>query len=619
MQLLAPLAFIAHVPLAGAIILLYLLKLRRRDLVVPSVFLWRRAVQDVQANAPFQKLRRNLLLFLQLAALACLVAGLAAPFFLASRLGGKSTVIVLDASASMNATDADGSRFAEARRRAQDIIDGMGRRDEAALVVCANRARVALPFSGDQRRLLSSLNSLQPTDCLTNVRDGLLLALSLAGKRPDARVFVISDGAFPPLPEIASSADIRFLRVGTRSNNIALLAFEAALPVTGTRSAAPEHELFLRLHSFAPEPKHAILSIYHEDDLLDAHELDLPPGQSLTQTYKLLLTEPGLLRAELEVDDDLAADNVAYAFARPASATSVLLVTPGNLFLEQALLVLPDLEAHKLASLSAEAADGAYRDYDVVIFDRVPVPKPPTSGAVMVIAGDPGRQAASLGSELNLPRVTRWEENHPVLRYVNLGAVEIARARALTPAAGAQVLARAGDDPLVVAQEGPGTRLLAFGWNFLDSDLPLRVGFPVLLSNSINWLAQSADSAPAMRVRPGAVLDFPAPPEADRAEVILPDGRRTRISVRDGQVTFADTGRVGPYRLQAADREWRFAVDLRSAAESDLSPADELKLGAKTVQAGTGPPKVEQHLWPLLALLGLAILLGEWHLYHRRY
>ena len=614
MQLLAPLALIALLPLAGAIILLYLLKLRRRDLVVPSVFLWRRAVQDVQANAPFQKLRRNLLLFLQLAALACLVAGLAAPFFLASRLGGKSTVIVLDVSASMNATDADGSRFAEAKRRAQDIIDGMGRRDEAALVVCADRARVALPFSGDQRRLLSSLNSLQPTDCLTNVRDGLLLALSLAGKRPDARVFVISDGAFPPLPQIASSADIRFLRVGTRSNNIALLAFEAARPPT-----SPEHELFLRLHSFAPEPKHAILSIYHEDDLLDAHEFDLPPGQNLTQTYKLLLSQPGLLRAELEVDDDLAADNVAYAFARPASATSVLLVTPGNLFLEPALLVLPDLEAHKLASLSAEAADGAYSDYDVVIFDRVPVPKPPASGAVMVIAEDPGRQTASLGSELNLPRVTRWEEHHPVLRYVNLGAVEIARARALTPAPGAQVLARVGDDPIIVAKEGPGIRLLAFGWNFLDSDLPLRVGFPVLLSNSITWLAQSADSAPAMRIRPGAILDFPAPAEADRAEVLLPDGRRTRIPVRDGKVTFADTGRVGPYRLQAADREWRFAVDLRSSAESDLSPADELKLGAKTVQAGTGPPKVEQHLWPLLAILALAILLGEWHLYHRRY
>ena len=241
MQLLAPIALFALLPLAAAIIVLYLLKPRRRDLVVPSVFLWRRAVQDVQANAPFQKLRRNLLLLLQLAALACLVAGLAAPFFLASRLGGKSTVIVLDASASMNATDADGSRFDEARRRAQEIVRGLGRRDEAALVVCGARARVALPFSRDQHRLLRSLNAIPPTDCPTNIRDGLLLAISLAGKRPDARVYVISDGAFPALPEVASPAAVCFLRVGARNHNVALLAFEAARP-----PAAPEHQLFIR-------------------------------------------------------------------------------------------------------------------------------------------------------------------------------------------------------------------------------------------------------------------------------------------------------------------------------------------------------------------------------------
>ena len=71
--------------------------------------------------------------------------------------------------------------------------------------------------------------------------------------------------------------------------------------------------------------------------------------------------------------------------------------------------------------------------------------------------------------------------------------------------------------------------------------------------------------------------------------------------------------------MLAGDRQWRWAIDLRSPSESNLSPASELKLGPKTVPAGVGPPKVEQHLWPLLTLLALALLLGEWHLYHRRY
>ena len=614
MQLLAPIALFALLPLAAAIILLYLLKPRRRDLVVPSVFLWRRAVQDVQANAPFQKLRRNLLLLLQLAALACLVTGLAAPFFLASRLGGKSTVIVLDASASMNATDADGSRFDEARRRAQEIVRGLGRRDEAALVVCGARARVALPFSRDQHRLLRSLNAIPPTDCPTNIRDGLLLAISLVGKRPDARVYVISDGAFPALPEIASAAEVSFLRVGARNHNVALLAFEAARP-----PAAPEHQLFIRAHNYAPDTKRAVLSIYHEDDLLDAQQIDIPSGQDLTRTYRLRLDQPGLLRAHLDVEDDLSTDNVAYAFASPASATSVLLVTPGNLFLEQALLVLPDVEVYKAASLSPEDADAAYRDHDVIIFDRVAAPKPPASGAAMVIAESPGPLVASLGPELDAPTITRWDEQHPVLKYVNLGAIQIASAKTLTPAPGAVVLARSGDSPLIVARDDPDARILALAWNFLDSDFPLRVGFPVLLGNSIRWLSQTGALAPSKRVGPGDVLQFSLPPDASHADVSLPDGRRLRLQPHDGLVTFTETQQVGPYRMLAGDRQWRWAVDLRSPAESDLSPASELKLGPKTVPAGVGPPKVELHLWPLLTLLALALLLGEWHLYHRRY
>ncbi len=56
---------------AGAItvpllLLLYFLKLKRRENVVPSTLLWKRAVQDLQVNAPFQRLRRNILLLLQM-------------------------------------------------------------------------------------------------------------------------------------------------------------------------------------------------------------------------------------------------------------------------------------------------------------------------------------------------------------------------------------------------------------------------------------------------------------------------------------------------------------------------------------------------------------------------
>lgn len=613
-DLLAPSSLIALFPLAAAIILLYLLKLRRRDQVVPSVFLWRRAVQDVQANAPFQRLRRNLLLLLQLLALSLIVLGLAAPFVMASRLSGKSSVIVLDASASMSAKDAAGTRFAQAQRQAIEILRGMGRRDEAALVVCGARAQVAVPFSRDTSRLLSAVRDTRPTDCVTNVRDGLLLALSLASKRPGARIYLISDGAFPAIPEASSSAEVHFVKVGERSDNVAILAFEAARP-----AAAREHQVFLRVRSFSSKPKRCVVSIYDEDEIVDAHEIELAAHAERAETYRIALGDPGLLRAELEVDDDLASDNVAYAFAGSGGAAAILLVTPGNLFLEQGLLALPGVQVHKTASLRAQDAAAAYRDYDVVIFDRVAPPAMPNVGAVMVIGEGAGRETAIPGKELETPSITTWQEQHPILRHVNLSAVQISKARALEPAPQAQVLARAGDRALIVAREAPELRVLCFGWDFLDSDLPLRVSFPVLLTNALAWLSEGGASGAPLRTRPGSVLRFTAPPDTRRADLVLPDGGRRELAVVDGQVTIAECDRVGVYRLSAGGRKWRWAADLRSPEESDLTPADELNLGGKTVRASAGPPKVEQRFWPALAGLALLVLLVEWHIYHRRY
>src|SRR5882757_11133141 len=91
-----------------ALLVLYFLKLRRREMPISSTFLWRKAIQDLQVNAPFQKLRRNLLLLLQLLLLLALLIALSRPIANYRPAAGKQTVILIDRSASMNAKDADG-------------------------------------------------------------------------------------------------------------------------------------------------------------------------------------------------------------------------------------------------------------------------------------------------------------------------------------------------------------------------------------------------------------------------------------------------------------------------------------------------------------------------------
>src|SRR5882757_68024 len=113
-------AAIAAAIVSPLLLLLYFLKLRRREISVSSTLLWRKAIQDLQVNAPFQRLRRNLLLLLQLILLFLLLLAISRPVTNVNAAPGKHAVILIDRSASMSARDQEGgrSRLAEAKRRA---------------------------------------------------------------------------------------------------------------------------------------------------------------------------------------------------------------------------------------------------------------------------------------------------------------------------------------------------------------------------------------------------------------------------------------------------------------------------------------------------------------------
>jgi hypothetical protein len=190
-------------PVGGAIFTLYLLRLKRRDQTVPSVMLWAAATQDMQANAPFQRLRRNPLLWLQLLAALALAGALAKPFLWASSLGGKTTALILDGTASMRATDESGSRFAAATAKARTLIERKGNGDQVALVLLTDRPTLLAPLTSDKTKLLAALSRAAPGDASGDIREAVLFGGSLVGSRAEAQVTVLTDGAFGPAEPVA--------------------------------------------------------------------------------------------------------------------------------------------------------------------------------------------------------------------------------------------------------------------------------------------------------------------------------------------------------------------------------------------------------------------------------
>src|SRR5258706_10072992 len=148
MSFLTPLA-LALGALAGPIIVLYMLRLRRREVQVSSTLLGQQLVRDREANAPWQRLRRNLLLLLQLLILAALVIALARPFIEVPAVTTGRIALLIDASASMNATDVEPSRFEAAKQQANNIVDTLTQGDSLAVIPLAEGPEDGANYNSD--------------------------------------------------------------------------------------------------------------------------------------------------------------------------------------------------------------------------------------------------------------------------------------------------------------------------------------------------------------------------------------------------------------------------------------------------------------------------------------
>src|SRR5712692_3668382 len=352
MNFINPLALLWLLLLAPIIIFFYLLKLKRREVLVSSVSLWAHLLKDVQANSPFQKLKRNLLLFLQLLAVLLLVLGLSRPLLRVSALGGRNTVLILDGSASMKSTDVGHSRFDEARGQALRFVEGMGGGDGAMVILAAARTRVLAPFTSNRNELRRALRNAEPTDTTTELKDALALANSEAavlyraghGRGQTPRIVLLSDGAFDELPDVNLSAgELQLQQVGRRANNVGIVA----LDVRKSFSNDYDYQCFVAVRNFSGERKQCNLELYRDDNLIDVRELDLPAGSEKAELFQRFAGRPGLLRAHLDLNDDLAADNEAYTQLAPQRAVNLLLVSTGNLFLEKALNLDPRVRVSK--------------------------------------------------------------------------------------------------------------------------------------------------------------------------------------------------------------------------------------------------------------------------------
>ena len=606
MTFLAPLAAALAITLP-AIVALYFLRIRRPTRIVPALDLWPDQIRDRQANVPWQRLRFSWLLLLQLLVAAVLVAAAVQPALSASASLAPHTIVLIDASASMQAKDVEPSRLDEAKRQVGAMIDQLGPQDRMTLIAVQSTARIVGSGSGDHDALHRALNAIAPANGPADLSAALSLASGIVRAGEESRAYLFSDGILEPLRTSFANGlpfPIEYHRVGVSGENVGLTSLVV-------RAGAQSRAAYLRVHNFGQQPRSFTLEWRSDAGLIDVRSVSLAAGQA----EDLALPVPdaaNTVTARIEAKDNFGLDDSVTAVARAPRAFHVLLVTPGNVFLEQALRLRTDFQLDVIAP----AAYRSSTSYAMTVFDRYSPSAMPDAPFVMV--DPPAGSPLAGGAQVGIGRVRASDAGDPLLNNVSLQDVHIAKSQDMRASTFGRALITSLQTPLVLVRDAPFRQVLV-GFDIHDSDLPLRIGFPVLMQNLSEWMLPP--SVPSRSFHPDETVTIVPENGAKTVTVVRPDGSRRQLAT--GSIaTFADTDLLGVYMVEQTvsgntDRSW-FAVNLFSDTTSQLVPVDRLALPPSKVfsTAQTNHRGLIQ-VWPWIALLALVLVLAEWLAFHR--
>ncbi|MEP7189653.1 MAG: VWA domain-containing protein, partial [Roseiflexaceae bacterium] len=529
----------------------------------------------------------------------------------------RNLIVIVDRSASMQANDVAPSRLEAAKQQAVDLIDQLPDGGRATVIATGGQMEVPVAATTDRRQLRDAIDGISARNGGgSDLAQALTLAAALSSREADSEVAIISDGNVTFPPEIKMPATVRYFPIGQRRENVAISA-------VALQPSAAGQTLFAQATNYGPSATTRRMDIYLDDTLFNAYNLTIDP----TREQSIVVEVPAQVRkAEARLVDEsntdaLPADDRGYAVSTTGEGTHVRLISPGNRFLETALGLLPSVKTTLVPTSTATFTETAAQVPLTILDAVIPATLPP--GNLFFIAPTRSTEYFSITGQIDFPALRPAPGDEPLLKDVKLSDVSVRVADKIAPGAWARVAVDGDGGPMLLAGEKDGRRIVVLAFDLHDSDLPLQVAFPLLLSNIVGYLAPGS-GAEAAQLAPSQPLALQVDPSITAVRLTRPDGEVVPLEVKEGQAIYADTDALGAYVVEQflGDKliaRQRFAVNLFSTEESTITPQPELKIQQTSglQQATAGERVGRQEFWRWLAAIALVVLVIEWLVYQR--
>ena len=649
----------------------YILKVRLRRQPVSTMLFWDKVFDEKKPRAWWQQLRHWLSLLLQLALLLLLVGALVDPLWSWQKNQSRKLVLVLDNSASMATIEDGKSRFEKAKVTAAALARSLRVGDEMAILTAGGNSTVAIGLTGHVRSLLEAIDRVELTDAPNSLTTAVQMAKRLVPPSKQSKLMLLTDACDPAIEELQKDEALTLYGFGSPQDNLAITQFQ----VRRSLLDAIGYQVLVEVSNLGSEPQKCRLELNLENELVDVVPIELEAGASKKLNLDHASATGGRLVAQIDAADGISVDNRALAVLPTRRKMPITLATAGSVFLKSVLESIPLVDLTVVESLPEDWKP--VRDSILVVHQKVPAKLPP--GKLLIINPRNDCDLWTVGEPIETPLVSTVDEASPVTQHVRLTNVLFPDARTLTFTGENETLIKTPlEEPLLSFIRRPEGDVLVLNVDLDLGDLPLRIAFPVLMKNAVEWFqGNQGELQPALATGQAAKVQLPrvsetadkavaaevkeeAKPEStDSIEVVKADAAKTSTEdfmlrspsgvltplARDessavlSMLNYCGLWTIGtdqslqkdPWTPEATETKpseaktieklatddpqlVRVACNLCNREESDLNPRVKLDTPSDFGMLSLGG----RSIWFYLVLAGLLLVAIEWWLYQRR-
>lgn len=571
------------------IILLYMLRPKHKARKIPSLYLWQSVIDEIESASRIHRLRNSILMILQIIAVV-LFALILAGLFIKDDTAQSDVILVVDGSMTMQSTDIDPSRHAYAKELAVDYVKQLNVGSYVTVLGLSDTPDIVVNRTEDRSLAINGIEGLVASN---GHWDAEVVSETLAALRQgSATVVYFGDQSI----ENAKT----YLTVKDRTNYAIYDLVTTLFPSNNTMAVLSE------VYNYGEESAVIPVSLYLDDLFFGAKEVRVEAGSSQKLLFDGLPTSVEQLKMVIDKEDVLPMDNTAMTVVKEESQSKVLLVSEGNLFLEKVLKLESTIDLYQVS----REVEMVYEGYDLYIFDGFTPEIIPVDGALLFFAPSEDDLFDILG-HVKSPDITT--SGHQVTNTIEKPEFLASTTQVYGLPQGAESIYETSYGSCAYSWQKGHQKGIVYGFDSHQTDLPLTIEFPILMSSTFKYLL-TASMVERASIGSGESIEITLKPSTSEGYIRRPNGQKIPLDMTNAKQLFVGTDDLGIYEVTQKSGDEiltePFVVNAKKPTQEEISSKQ--AKGEEAYYNSTRSLK----LWIGLALI--LIILIEWLIYSVR-